>query len=220
MDSEVRLLIVEDEISLAGVLAQYLGINYRVTVAHSLQEASLQLYSNAFEIAVIDKNLPDGTGFDFAKTLQNQSPCTALIMMTGDDDLIDVARALERGIDDYVIKSDSIVVQLMVRIPIALRNANLRTVAASISGTFSIKCPEIESEISNASFEEAKRIVERNYLIKALEILSGDATALATKLQISRSTLFRKLTEHEISLRKWGRERFEPSLSRKSGSYV
>jgi DNA-binding NarL/FixJ family response regulator len=57
------------------------------------------------QVAVLDFNLPDGTGAQLAAQLREASPETAVIFVTGDDSDQALLAALEAGARGYVLKS-------------------------------------------------------------------------------------------------------------------
>jgi len=105
------VLIVEDEEGLAGALRIGLAMEgYAVDLAYSCAEARERLVVTAYDIIVLDVNLPDGTGFSLAeeiRTWQLDGPSGAdvrLLMLTARGGLPDRVRGLDVGADDYVVK--------------------------------------------------------------------------------------------------------------------
>src|SRR5688572_16919876 len=63
--SQMRLLVVEDELDLAEAVAR--GLRRRghaVDVAATVLDAELRLSGGAYDLVLLDWNLPDGTGLE------------------------------------------------------------------------------------------------------------------------------------------------------------
>jgi len=97
----LRILLVEDDAMIASGLVYALEQEgYEVTHAASVAKAS-EAISERYDLAILDMQLPDGTGFDVQKALQ---PGTAVVFLTVVDDEPNIVRAFEAGADDYVTK--------------------------------------------------------------------------------------------------------------------
>jgi DNA-binding response OmpR family regulator len=105
------VLIIEDEEGLAGALR--IGLTregYAVDLAGSCAEARDKLAVTAYDIILLDVNLPDGTGFSLAEEIRTgtlDAPSGAdvrLLMLTARGGLPDRVRGLDVGADDYVVK--------------------------------------------------------------------------------------------------------------------
>lgn len=75
---------------------------YAVTHCKTLQEAVNILPEEQFDLALLDMQLPDGTGFDVREVLKDRD--TAILFLTVVDDEGNMIRAFENGADDYVTK--------------------------------------------------------------------------------------------------------------------
>jgi DNA-binding response OmpR family regulator len=107
----MRLLVVEDEVDLADAVAR--GLRRRghaVDVAGSVVEAELRLTAGEYDLAVLDWNLPDGSGLDIAHRLSSGDlevlgPVRPrILMLTARDSIDDRVAGLDAGADDYLVK--------------------------------------------------------------------------------------------------------------------
>jgi DNA-binding response OmpR family regulator len=107
----MRLLVVEDEVDLADAVAR--GLRRRghaVDVAGSVIEAELRLTAGEYDLAVLDWNLPDGSGLDIARRvstgeLEVLGPVRPrILMLTARDSIDDRVAGLDAGADDYLVK--------------------------------------------------------------------------------------------------------------------
>lgn len=100
----MRLLILEDDPKLGPLLASVLGDNgYHPTLVASAS-AALALRSEEFEMAVIDRMLPDGDGLSVCVGLRRNGFEGAILMLTARAELKDRVHALDQGADDYLTK--------------------------------------------------------------------------------------------------------------------
>ncbi|KGN33243.1 transcriptional regulator [Knoellia sinensis KCTC 19936] len=107
----MRLLIIEDEEGLASALR--IGLvreGYAVDAATTRREAIDKLALTAYDVVLLDLNLPDGSGFDIAAGLRSGSLPTPsgedvrILMLTARGSLPDRVRGLDVGADDYLVK--------------------------------------------------------------------------------------------------------------------
>lgn len=121
---DVPLLMVEDDANVASTLADRLrGSGFTVTHAGSVAAARRALGSDSFDVALLDVGLPDGNGFDVARSLRELQPATALVFLTAHGTPEDRIHGLELGADDYVTKP-FVFRELLLRLQNALKRAN------------------------------------------------------------------------------------------------
>lgn len=99
-----KILIIEDDRALGEGIALGLGTNtYEFTRCETLKEAEEAWEKEAFDLVILDLNLPDGSGYDFLKTCRSQSDIPVL-MLTANDLEINEVIGFELGANDYVTK--------------------------------------------------------------------------------------------------------------------
>lgn len=96
------LLVEDDEMIGSGLVYAFEQDGYSVTHNKSINEAKKTLQTYKFDLAILDLQLPDGTGFELSKTLRDTD--TAMIFLTVTDDEGNIVRAFDEGADDYVTK--------------------------------------------------------------------------------------------------------------------
>ena len=100
----VRVLLVEDDARLAGMVADYLGeAGIRSAIAGTGREAQRLLKRDAFDAVILDLMLPDTDGLDLCKHIRAESTIP-LLMLTARGDPRDRVVGLELGADDYLPK--------------------------------------------------------------------------------------------------------------------
>lgn len=123
MKSAFKILLVEDMDSFRGAVSQLLGVYNDVSEAESLEAARKLLQKQNFEVVILDKGLPDGDGIELLTEIKGSHPNTVVIILTSDSDFSAVKHCIARGADDYVVKSENIIPDLLVRIPVAVSKA-------------------------------------------------------------------------------------------------
>ena len=100
-----RLLIVEDEVKLAGLLRDYLvQEGFDVSMLHRGDDVEDWVRTHGADLVLLDLMLPGRNGLDICKALRASSPDIAIIMVTARVEEIDRLLGLELGADDYICK--------------------------------------------------------------------------------------------------------------------
>ena len=101
----IRLLLVEDEVRLAGSLAQRLeGVGFAVETAAKGEVALRTCEDGEYGIVVLDLNLPDISGFQVLATLRGRERRLPVLVLSAREDVGDRVEALRLGADDYLVK--------------------------------------------------------------------------------------------------------------------
>jgi two-component system copper resistance phosphate regulon response regulator CusR len=99
-----RALVVEDEAKTRAVVQAALEAEQgEVVAAGDLADARRRLEATAFDLVVLDRNLPDGDGLALLPAVRTQGSA-AVLMLTARSGLDDRVAGLERGADDYLAK--------------------------------------------------------------------------------------------------------------------
>jgi CheY-like chemotaxis protein len=80
--------------------------NYQVHTAATMKEACDMAADNQYDLYVLDKRLPDGTGVELCETLMKLTPHVPCIFYTGDAYEIHRREAFAAGAAAYVAKPD------------------------------------------------------------------------------------------------------------------
>lgn len=98
-----RILLVEDDTMIAsGILYALESEGYETNHATRIKDARSLIEHYKFDLAIIDMQLPDGTGFDVSEIFQNTA--TSVIFLTVVDDENTIVRAFDEGAQDYIVK--------------------------------------------------------------------------------------------------------------------
>lgn len=104
-DSKCRVLCVDDHHDTSEMLQLLLSEeDYEVHTAATIEEACNQAAATQFDLYVLDKRLPDGTGLELCETLSKLTPGIPCIFYTGDAYEIHRREAMAAGAAAYVAK--------------------------------------------------------------------------------------------------------------------
>ena len=101
----IRVLLVEDDLDVAASLGAFLeqrGIV--VDYAYSVREARGRALDAAFDVVVLDVQLPDGNGIDLCRRLKRQGLRSPVLFLTARGALDDKLRGFDAGGVDYMVK--------------------------------------------------------------------------------------------------------------------
>ncbi len=120
---EARVLVVEDDPTLLGQLAELLEREgYRsVHGAGTVADALLTVATWQPQLLLLDVMLPDGNGFDLLRRVRETSDAPALFLSARDEDASRL-RGLGLGADDYVAKP-FLPAELLLRLAAVLRRS-------------------------------------------------------------------------------------------------
>lgn len=209
MDIPLRIGVVEDNDDLRASLAEVLQARGHAVVAYpSAEDLDGSPRAGAFELMLLDLNLPGEDGLSLAKRLKHSQPSLRVIMLTTRIALADRVNGYDAGADLYLPKPIS-VDELLAAVRAISRqiSASLRSEAAPREGL-------VRLDTRKLSLQSAKGLVSLNrvdltlltslarapgqrlehwQLIEAMDLEVGDAALANLPVQISR--LRRKLTQ-------------------------
>lgn len=130
-----RVLVVDDEVPLTGVISGYLRREgFDVVVAHSGPDAVERARSEQPVLIVLDVMLPGFDGIEACRRIRQFSDAY-IIMLTARDEEMDKVLGLSMGADDYLAKPFS-PRELIARVRAMLRRPRIQTLdAASVHYT-------------------------------------------------------------------------------------
>jgi DNA-binding response OmpR family regulator len=117
----LRLLVIEDEDRLSGILKSKLGdIGFTVDIAGSAADANAALEVINYDAAILDLGLPDGDGLTVLAATRQAGKGLPILILTARDAVEDRVAGLNAGADDYLTKPFAIA-ELIARIKALLR---------------------------------------------------------------------------------------------------
>ena len=106
-EPKCRVLCVDDHRDTSDMLEMLLAEeDYEVHTAATMEEACGMATRTSYDLYVLDKRLPDGTGLELCETLQKLTPTVPCIFYTGDAYEMHRREALQAGAAAFVAKPD------------------------------------------------------------------------------------------------------------------
>ncbi|WP_109314540.1 response regulator transcription factor [Pseudovibrio ascidiaceicola] len=172
-------LLVEDDLDLAGTIADVLKI-HGISCDHAYNgEAGLEFARQGyFDVIILDLTLPKMDGLTVCETLRREGIDRPVLMLTARDELSDKLAGFEAGTDDYLVK------------PFAFEELVVRLRA--LSGRRSAKAKIFE--VADLQVDFARNIAKRGDRVlrlsptawKILGILSKHSPASVSREQLER----------------------------------
>ena len=115
-----RILLVEDDAEIVGVLMEFLrSEGFSVENASGQREALQKIRERDYDLLLVDISLADGNGYAVCAAARTEKD-TAVIFLTASADEYSTVAGLDMGADDYVVKPFSIKV-LLKRMEVVLK---------------------------------------------------------------------------------------------------
>ena len=100
-----NVLIVDDEIDICYFLTRNLNRkNFSATYVNTLKDAGEAVNKQHPSIVLLDNDLPDGRGVDFAQRMKIEHPEMKIVMITAHDTPTDRLQATKKGVDYFIPK--------------------------------------------------------------------------------------------------------------------
>jgi two-component system cell cycle sensor histidine kinase/response regulator CckA len=207
MTDSHRILVVDDE-PIIHELVRELISDVTVLSASSLAEArKIAEATLDLEVALVDKNLPDGSGLDFVRWLRRTMPECETIIITGFPSMNSAREAIALGASDYLVKPLRDINELRARVDHARlrvksrRNeryllGELRASEERYRGLFAATAdPVLVIDTATRTLLDANPAAERVYGRSRAELLAlraSDLTDPATTAQTSGGVIVRR----------------------------
>lgn len=175
-----RILMVEDDTTIAmGVKYSLETEGFYVDIATSVEEALDKLKSN-FDLILLDVMLPDGTGYDICKKI-NEEDNIGIIFLTACDEEVNVVMGLDMGGDDYITKPFRLR-ELISRVKSVLRRKGKTTNDSEkkIIDLGDIKIHTLEGKV----YKNGEEIIITALEYKLLLLLTQNAGQIVSRSQI------------------------------------
>ena len=105
MSEPSRILVIDDEESIRRTVSMTLEhAGYVVDTAENGKQAITKAQANFYNLALIDIRLPDMEGTELLTVLKETTPKMIKVILTGFPALENAVRAINKGVDAYLIK--------------------------------------------------------------------------------------------------------------------
>ena len=156
----MKILIVDDDADLLALVGFALNqAGYVVVKAADARTAIARFEAEVPDLAILDINLPDGSGFDICEAIRERGR-TPVMMLTARGEEEDLVRALDLGADDYLTKPFS-PRTLLARVKALLRRAGLDTAGAADAGPFRLDLESHQLQVGEATAVKLTKLETR-----------------------------------------------------------
>ncbi len=168
------ILVVDDDATLRRLLRVELSARgFHVADAASVKEARRKITEQEVAVGLFDLRLPDGSGLDLLRIVQEEQPSTEVVVLTGHGTIDTAIEAMRLGAFDYIRKPCS-TDELEVTLNRALERRGL--VARNAILTDGFAPPSVEGEVIGVSeaFRNLKSVVDRVAVTDASVLVTGE----------------------------------------------
>ena len=194
-DQKSKILIIDDDIELCGMLAEYLeSEDFSVDKVHDGVAGVSRAQAKKYDAIVLDVMMPKMDGFSVLRELRPNN-ATPVIMLTAKGEDIDRIVGLEMGADDYLPKPCN-PRELVARIKAVLRRTQLAPPIQDEIKTGELVILPKSRKAYNAEIELPLTSSEYNLL----EVLARQVGQVVDKETLSEQALGKKLTAYDRSI--------------------
>ena len=181
----VRILLVDDDVALGGILAPALGDEgFQVVTARTGKEGLQRFEADGADLLILDVLMPEMDGLEVCRRVRRKS-AVPIILLSSRGEEVDRVTGLETGADDYVTKPFS-TRELVARIraierrvagaPPATTGARVRVGPLQIdAGRFAVKWHEQPVTLTKTEFQLLEALARHPGLVLSREQLLDKA---------------------------------------------
>ena len=197
---EARILVVEDDESIAALLGRELrGLGHAVDSVRFAEDALLAARANDYALMIVDLGLPDGDGLDLVRELRRRTVEAPILMLTARRRVEDRVIGLSSGADDYLVKPFAVPevrarVTALLRRPSRLRGHRIAVanmvvdsdaLEAVVDGV-SLALPRKQFQLLELLARRKNHMTPKRMIEEALYGFDDDVTANSIEAQISK----------------------------------
>ena len=197
-----KILIVDDDNDLRGLLAEQLALHeeFKIATAETAAAGLAAAKADHVDLIIMDVGLPDMDGREAVKILRKSGFSSPVIMLTGHDSEADTVLGLDAGSNDYVTKPFRFAV-LLARIRAQLRQHEASEDAIFTIGQYTFKpgakllltqkgsklrLTEKETSILRYLYRAGQKVVSRDVLLQEVWGYNAHVTTHTLETHIYR----------------------------------
>lgn len=218
MEDTIRILLVEDNVSLSAIVKDYLELNeYEVVTCDNGRDAEKIFDNEDFDLLLLDVMIPYKDGFTLAEDIRKKDADIPIIFLTARVMHEDRIKGFKAGCDDYITKP-FVAEELALRIKSVLKRTKNRPVVHVKTGKiYQIGKYQFDSKERTLTFENEKKILtgkeaallellceRKNGLVmrdEALNLIWGESTYFVGRSMDVFITKLRKYLNDDPSIK-------------------
>ncbi len=174
----MRLLVVEDNVELAELLAKGLRTaGYEIDVLSTVEEATAVLSTTFYAALILDLGLPDGDGLALLRAIRQRNYPIPVLVLTAPGGLQDRVNGLRSGADDFLVKPFALE-ELIARL-----EAELRRPGNLLGSSLRIANLEFDTRNRQASIDDQPQLLSARET-EVLELLMRSKGRVVSKKQV------------------------------------
>jgi two-component system, OmpR family, response regulator CiaR len=153
----MKILIVEDETDLLGILTDFLANEkYSYDAVTTYREASEKVELYDYDCILLDINLPDNSGFKLLDDLNTIKKAEGVIIISARHSIDDKIKGLNLGADDYLTKPFHLS-ELNARMQAVIRRKKFETTRTVKFANIELDLPKLAAFANNAELVLTKK---------------------------------------------------------------
>ena len=196
----MRILIVEDDTSLAAGIARILEAEgYAVDLMKTGEHAAMAARQESFDLVILDVGLPGIDGFEVLRRLRSEGRAMPVLLLTARDGVDDRVRGLDLGADDYMAKPFAMP-ELAARVRALIRRGQAQAGPRIVHGPLVLDTSARRATLKGEPLELAARewavlevllsrvekIVSKEAIIQAMASWGEELSLNAIEVYVSR----------------------------------
>ena len=196
----MRILIVEDDTSLAAGIARILEAEgYAVDLMKTGEHAAMAARQESFDLVILDVGLPGIDGFEVLRRLRAEGRAMPVLILTARDALDDRVRGLDLGADDYMAKPFAMP-ELAARVRALIRRGQAQAGPKVVHGPLVLDTSARRATLNGEALElaarewavlevllsRAEKIVSKEAIIQAMVNWGEELSLNAIEVYVSR----------------------------------
>ncbi|MGB7926461.1 MAG: response regulator transcription factor [Pyrinomonadaceae bacterium] len=196
-----RVLVVDDDVELCELVAEYLHVEgFETEAAHDGEQGVARALSGEHQLVVLDVMLPGLNGFDVLRRIRAADASTPVLMLTARGDDVDRIVGLEIGADDYLAKPFN-PRELVARIRAILRRTKQASADKATPPRERLNVGDIELDTGTRAVRRAGEQVELTAVeFDLLAALLRAVGRVVTREELVKAVLGRSLTPFDRSI--------------------
>lgn len=176
-----KVLLVEDDPQLARTVMAALSHDYALEYVATGQAALQAAQHTDYDVIMLDVHLPDGHGLTICKQLRERGNQTAILVVSGEANILTKIHLLDAGANDYLTKPFSLG-ELKARLRVLLRKQHL----ASNQATY-LTVGDLRLDRQGHTVQFADQLIAlRRKEFALLECLMEHAGSVVTRQALTR----------------------------------
>ncbi len=224
----MKILVVDDEADFRNLLTEIISnLNYQIDTAADGITALKMVQKKDYDVALIDYMMPKMDGMDLMAGIKKNNSETAIIFITGHGSIESAIDAMKQGAYDYITKPiqfeelESLLKRLFETRRLIDENRQLKKILHQNYNWPENIIKNLSVSIKNDKFLPEKlpdfilesrdtenidkpislkpiSVIEKEAILRTLQHCGWDMNRSTKVLQISRSTLYRKIKKYNL----------------------